>query len=242
MEKIKQKIKFTSGFTVECEGEGRRRRWGLALLWKNELTVAVKSFSLNHIDVGVGSQGNDEWRFTSVYGHPEDENKYKTGVLLESLKGSDDKPWLFGGDFNLMLHSGEKIGGRSFCVEEAEILRNAMSYYHFEDLGFIGHSYMWTNNRGGEENIQERLDRFFANQLWRERCSWARFLLISLREGRIIYLSYCVLKKLCQSKRKKSCIVLEKCGSVMKTVLRLFRRLGNEEGTYVRKLHLLLLV
>uniref|UniRef100_A0A803MKH0 Uncharacterized protein n=1 Tax=Chenopodium quinoa TaxID=63459 RepID=A0A803MKH0_CHEQI len=108
-------------------------------------------------------KGNDEWRFTGVYGHPEDENKYKTSVLLESLKGSDDKPWLCGGDFNLMLHLGEKISGRSFCVEEAEILRNAMSYCHFEDLGFIGHSYTWTNNRGGEENIQERLDRFFAN-------------------------------------------------------------------------------
>ena len=46
---------------------------------------SMKSYSMNHIDVWVNSSEYDKWRFTGVYGDPEEDQKYKTGLLLAQL-------------------------------------------------------------------------------------------------------------------------------------------------------------
>lgn len=66
-----------------------------------------------------------------------------------------------------MLVSSEKQGGAAFNNSEAEILRGAMEVCNFVDLGYVGHDFTWTNNQGGDDNLQERLDRFFATPSWR---------------------------------------------------------------------------
>ena len=169
MEYIKQKIKLKNLLAVDCVGEGRRRRGGVALFWGEELEVSINTFSLNHIDANIRTNEHGAWRFTGIYGHPEDENKIKTGLLFEHLFKDQEEPWLCGRDFNLMMMSHEKQGGNEFRVHEAEILRKVARDCNFEDLGYIGHDFTWTNNRGGEDNIQERLDRFFATPAWREK-------------------------------------------------------------------------
>ncbi|KAL2933509.1 Aspartate--tRNA ligase 1 cytoplasmic [Bienertia sinuspersici] len=91
-----------------------------------------------------------------------------TGLLLEGLHGDQNIPWLCGGDFNLMLMSSEKRGGGVFKMHEAEIFRRVVSRCELNDLGYIGHNFTWSNNREDDQNIQERLDRFLANDLWKE--------------------------------------------------------------------------
>lgn len=39
---------------------------------------------------------------------------------------------------------------------------------NLSDLGFSGPRYKWNNKRDGKSNIQERLDRFLANDHWRD--------------------------------------------------------------------------
>ena len=168
MEKIKNKLRMDGMLVVDCGGEGRGRRGGLALLWKNEWQVSVTTFSMNHIDVVISCNGGDEWRFTGLYGFPEEENKHKTGVLLKALRNANNLPWLCGGDMNLMLWSQEKQGGDGFNYENAEMFREALDYGELEDLHYNGYPFTWTNNQGGEKNIQERLDRFCATAKWRE--------------------------------------------------------------------------
>uniref|UniRef100_A0A803LIH2 Endonuclease/exonuclease/phosphatase domain-containing protein n=1 Tax=Chenopodium quinoa TaxID=63459 RepID=A0A803LIH2_CHEQI len=138
-------------------GEGRKRRGGLAILWRPVFDLTIQSFSSNHIDTRVISDDSDEWRFTGIYGYPVEENKVKTGALLEKLAGMDDAPWVCGGDFNLMLMACEKQGGSVINVAEPEILRQAASVCNFEDLGYVGYDFTLNNNRGGEANLQERL-------------------------------------------------------------------------------------
>ncbi|KAL2939928.1 hypothetical protein RDABS01_001310 [Bienertia sinuspersici] len=77
-------------------------------------------------------------------------------------------PCLCIGDFNLLLNPSEKKGGGGFNFQEAEILQDLMTTCNLLDLGFIGHEFTWSNNRGGEEHIQERLDRCLVTQDWKE--------------------------------------------------------------------------
>ncbi|KAL2928796.1 Gag polyprotein [Bienertia sinuspersici] len=99
---------------IEFPGEGRKRSGGMALLWNTTMMINIQTYSLNHIDVNVENNTQGRWRFTGIYGFPEDKNKQKTGQMLNNLKGGLDIPWLCGGDFNLMLISSEKQGGSTF--------------------------------------------------------------------------------------------------------------------------------
>uniref|UniRef100_A0A803MIE9 CCHC-type domain-containing protein n=1 Tax=Chenopodium quinoa TaxID=63459 RepID=A0A803MIE9_CHEQI len=168
MEGVKNKLKFTGILAVGCEGEGRKRSGGVALLWGRYWDISIPSYSLNHIDALVKCEGWDLWRFTGEYGFLENENKHKTGTLLESLADDQHLPWLCGDDFNLMLCSTEKQGGADFKYNEAAIFRDALNFCNLVDLGFIGYQFTWNNNQGGVDNLQERLDRFTANDEWKE--------------------------------------------------------------------------
>ena len=169
MDFVLKKLKIERKIAVDCEGEGRRRRGGLVLFWTQDVDIQVVSWSHNHIDVIVREADGFEWRFTGMYGFPEEENKVKTGALMEALARAPSLPWMCGGDFNLMMMASEKKGGDEFKLHEAEILRKAVDVCQFMDMGFVGYEFTWSNNRGGEANIQERLDRFFVNEAWKTK-------------------------------------------------------------------------
>ena len=88
-------------------------RWGgvLALLWGKSTKVDVQNFSPHHIDAIVtDNQGNRKWRSTDFYGHPETSKREESWQLLEELEKRYTHPWICMGDFNKILHLGEKVG------------------------------------------------------------------------------------------------------------------------------------
>uniref|UniRef100_A0A803N3V6 Endonuclease/exonuclease/phosphatase domain-containing protein n=2 Tax=Chenopodium quinoa TaxID=63459 RepID=A0A803N3V6_CHEQI len=196
-------MKFNNMVPVCCDGVGRKRSGGVALLWKDTLDVEIKSFSLNHIDAWVEWGSNIRWRFTGIYGHHEEENKHKTGLLLENLHSKHSGPWICGGALNLMLTSDEKKGGKEFNLVEAEIMRNVVNVCELEDLGYLGHPFTWTNNRGGEKNVQERLDRFLENKEWRQLFSGAFVTHLSKRKSDHVPILLCISDGVGKAKKKK---------------------------------------
>jgi len=100
MVSICRRLGLSNKLCVDCTGEGRNRSGGLAMLWKDQLELTLKSWSSNHIDMeGTGSDSNHRWRITGIYGYPENANKHKTWELIASLNSSA-LPWLCFGDFN----------------------------------------------------------------------------------------------------------------------------------------------
>ena len=205
MEHIRRKLKFKCMIAVDCEGEARSRRGGLALLWKEEWAVEICSYSMHHIDAMIRNVSMDEWRFTGVYGWPEESNKYQTGNLLKALSNDSMGPWVCGGDFNVMLWSTEKRGGSVFKFEDAAMFREALDSGGLEDLQYVGHPYTWTNNQGGEKNIQERLDRCLANAQWKEHFRGSFVTHLEKRRSDHLPLLLCLRTRLetPQKKRKK---------------------------------------
>ena len=58
MKKVKGKIGYVNGFYVQQKGKGG----GLAMFWKKEVNLEIKSYSKHHIDaVIVKEEMKDNW-------------------------------------------------------------------------------------------------------------------------------------------------------------------------------------
>ncbi|KAL8546390.1 hypothetical protein ACS0TY_006206 [Phlomoides rotata] len=79
---------------------------------------------------------------------------------------------------NEIFWSWEKQGGNNTFTQQMEDFRNTIIDLSLLDLGFVGDTLTWTNGRAGIDNIQIRLDRAFANPLWR----------LGFPEARVIHL------------------------------------------------------
>lgn len=107
MGKIRSSFKYDGMIFVDYFGQFQSG--GLALLWKTNHVISLRSYSLNHIDVTiVNPLLNDEWRFTRLCGFYDDTRKYKTWDLLRHLHSQSSLPWLCAGDFNEILFDVEK--------------------------------------------------------------------------------------------------------------------------------------
>lgn len=58
-------FKFDGIFAVDCN----KRKGGLILMWRDPLTVTIKSYSEGHMDCIIESDSH-LWRFTGFYGNP----------------------------------------------------------------------------------------------------------------------------------------------------------------------------
>ncbi|RYR06927.1 hypothetical protein Ahy_B05g074243 [Arachis hypogaea] len=72
------------------------------------------------------------------------------------------------GDFNQVLEQKKKKGRLTVTFTQTRGFQEALQLNQLLDLGFVGHSFTWTNNQPGDSNVQERLDRAVATIDWQE--------------------------------------------------------------------------
>lgn len=109
MAQVRTRCGFSNGIDVDAHGS----RGGLSIGWKDDVLIQLQSYSTNHMDVVVcESDGMLTWRLIGFYGALEKSNKDASWELLRNLKGIQSLPWLVVGDFNDIMFSFEKQGGR----------------------------------------------------------------------------------------------------------------------------------
>ncbi|KAK2662407.1 hypothetical protein Ddye_000981 [Dipteronia dyeriana] len=84
---------------------------------------------------------------------------------LDAIRNCFNLPWLVAEDFNEIVTSSEKRGGRVNHSNSGFgnwIDRNGLVY-----LGFIGSKFTWMTKKGVHEEIWERLDRALCSMDWR---------------------------------------------------------------------------
>lgn len=124
-------------------------------------------FSANHIDVIILE--NDEmpaWRLIGFYGAPEENNRHKSWDLLRRLNTSSHMPWMVVGNFNEIMFSFEKKGGRIHNEWNIVRFREVLSKCNLSDVSFTGKWFTWERGRLLSNNVRERLDKGVANQAW----------------------------------------------------------------------------
>ncbi|KAA3466274.1 reverse transcriptase [Gossypium australe] len=164
MEKVRVRCGFPNGIDIDANGT----RGGLSLAWKDDVSVSLRSFSTNHIDVLVdGGNLSTNWRFTGFYCSPYGHNKEDSWNLLRKLGEDKNHPWIVCGDFNEILYSTEKKGGIPREEKKMELFREALEDCQLQDVGFSGTWFTWDRGNFAATNIRERLDRGVANEGWR---------------------------------------------------------------------------
>ncbi|KAK5843415.1 hypothetical protein PVK06_005872 [Gossypium arboreum] len=143
---------YTNGIDVRAEGS----KGGLSLGWKEGVYVMLRSYSKSHIDIEVMENSEEEcWHFIGFYGSPIEHKRKDSWNLLRQLKGNNKLPWLVMEDFNEILYSFEKSGGR--LREERQMLafREALEDCELNGLGFLGQ--WFTQERGRLPETHERV-------------------------------------------------------------------------------------
>ncbi|KAH0635528.1 hypothetical protein KY289_035443 [Solanum tuberosum] len=83
---------------------------------------------------------------------------------MEEVAEQSQKPWLIGGDFNVILNEEEKQGGLPFMQSEAIDFAQCINNCGLVELKYSGSNFTWWNGRIEEHCIFKRLDRVMGNQ------------------------------------------------------------------------------
>ncbi|KAK9734769.1 hypothetical protein RND81_04G162300 [Saponaria officinalis] len=163
MEGIRDRIRQFEGVYADSNG----RSAGLAILWKEGISVEVISSTSHHLDVKIkGLFGEREWRLTGFYGWADTEEKRLSWQLLRDIKGYSNLPWLVIGDFNQILFEEEKRGSAPRSQRDMDDFREALDDCGLKDIGYLGDTFTWWNKREEPGDVFERLDRAVATMEW----------------------------------------------------------------------------
>ncbi|CAM8905878.1 unnamed protein product [Rhodiola kirilowii] len=143
LEAVRKRLGFKHGFQVPRIGLAG----GLALWWKEEVTLTILSYSKLHIDAMV--EGEEIVRVTLIYGEPVTVKRGVTWELLRRLNSQHNLPWILFGDFNEVCFGWEVKGGRVRGEWQMRAFREAMTDCGLTDLGFEGSAFTFSNRRIG---------------------------------------------------------------------------------------------
>ncbi|XP_037497467.1 uncharacterized protein LOC119371427 [Jatropha curcas] len=171
---IKTLLNYDGFVNVDCVGHSG----GLALLWKGVSSVNIISSCSRYIDVEVDLPHFGISRLTGFYGEPNRNRRNNSWQLLRVLASHSDLPWLCLGDFNDILGSSEKRGGRPHPTHLIRGFQAAISDAHLYDFPMSGYAFTWEHGRTSGNLIEEKLDRILTTDSWRRKFSHARAMVL----------------------------------------------------------------
>ncbi|CAA0831099.1 Unknown protein, partial [Striga hermonthica] len=140
---------------------------GLFLYWSDKIMVLDIIPSDFGLEVKFSFAGNSDV-FWGIFIYASTSREIRSSqwevIIRHSLYWGSS--WFICGDFNDIIDHSEKLGG--IRREESSFLdfRNLISCLGVSEANVIGHPFTWTNNRKGDQAIEEKLDRFLFSQNW----------------------------------------------------------------------------
>ena len=170
-EKVCDQCNFHFSWVVPSEGKSG----GLALFWREGLSVEVLDFDQSYIDTVVkGGVLSDWWHFTGFYGSPDTSRRDESWALLKRIRDRSSLLWLCIGDFNEIVCESEKEGGSSRLSRHMKNFSDTKNWCGLKDVGHVGSSFPWLYQRADGFQIRKRLDHALASLEWERRFQDAR--------------------------------------------------------------------
>ncbi|KAG7573473.1 Endonuclease/exonuclease/phosphatase superfamily [Arabidopsis suecica] len=160
---IQEWLGYDRVYTVEPIG----KCGGLALFWKSSIKLDFLFFDKNLLDVQA-QFGASNFFLSCVYGDPDSSKRSNIWERISRLGVGRRERWCMIGDFNAILHNGEKIGGPRRSDSCFKPFSEMLSACDMMELPSSGNKFTWAGRRG-DHWIQCRLDRAFGNKAWFEQ-------------------------------------------------------------------------
>lgn len=143
----------------------RGRVW---VLWDpSRIAFTPTGFSFHAIHGHLQILGGQSFQVSCVYaGHSTIDRRPLWEELVGLSNTVGEFPWLVMGDFNAILHQGERDGGSTVWSQSANEMRNCLDEASLFDLRFFGHRFTWSNRQEGDRRIHRKIDRVLTNGQW----------------------------------------------------------------------------
>lgn len=105
-----------------------------------------------------------QW-LTAIYGFNYLEQRRDLWHDLEAINKTQQGPWCLIGDFNNVLKTNDRVGGKMVCEKEYKDLRTMMDNTGLAEMDSKGDYYTWSNKQS-ENIIYSRIDRILGNTEW----------------------------------------------------------------------------
>lgn len=146
----------------------RGRSGGLLFGWKVNLNISILLSTESFVNCIIHNHpAETPWQLTTIYAPPTPVGRHQFWDSVMQIGEAFHGPWCVAGDFNMVMDAMDKKGGRQMVSSSRFNLRQLTDDLGLIDLGFTGKRFTWNNRRSGLDNIQERIDRGFANDAWR---------------------------------------------------------------------------
>lgn len=145
---------------------------GLAILWKKNVNLCIKSSDKNIIDCFV-KFGDSEFFLSCVYGEPAVDGRSVIWERLIRMGLGRSKAWCIIGDFNEILCNDEKIGGPRRSDSSFKPFAEMLSLCEMEELSSKGNRFTWSGTRW-KQYIQCCLEQKFWKQSVERKLSWCQ--------------------------------------------------------------------
>ena len=151
-DKAIKKIGLPHSHRVEANGFSG----GIWLLWENcvDLTIIQSHHQFIHAGISWPLVGLNT-QFTAIYGSPTPSLRERLWTDLKGIRTNSSGSWFLAGDFNAVLFSDERKGGRSSLRSGNKSFVNFVAEHSLIDLGFSGPKYTW---RRGTDRKSTRLN------------------------------------------------------------------------------------
>ncbi|XP_027082559.1 uncharacterized protein [Coffea arabica] len=141
---------------------------GIWVLWnKHKWAVEVITRNRQVIHMLVKRVRGEEWMLSAVYASPDPPTRRSLWEYFSNIDKSINFPWMVVGDFNEVISSEEKQGGRPLGRASQSSLAQILLQGGLMDMDCSGPSLTWSNCRKGIGSVRKRLDRALCNNLWR---------------------------------------------------------------------------
>ena len=150
-------------FTVDPIGHAG----GLAVFWKKSVNIKFQTVNKNLLDCLI-QLDSVSFYASCVYGPSDWSSRCELWERLSRIGVNRKDGWCVFGDFNDILHNGEKVGGTWRADESFEPFNQMIKAGKLEELPSHGDGFTWGGRRGNLW-IQSRLDRCFGNRAWSQK-------------------------------------------------------------------------